>query len=339
MSNFAIMRHEKITSKAKLAMTIGHNRRTIPVPNADPDVKNHYSGLQDPLEAFDRRLDKLGIKPRANAVLAYELLFTYSPEMKGCMSNEDFFKATKEFLKREFPSEAILSVDMHLDETTPHIHAIVMPIIEKTVRGEKKWRLAAKDYTGTPQMLIARQTRFAEAMAPLGLVRGTTSSKAKHKEIKAYYGDLQRNVEEASKTIEEVLRDLPEKPNAFNAKIYAGKLKCVMEIFRSITQQLVSKDLATKAITRQLEQAQKRIQQLKKNIITSEIFSVEQIKELVLQNEKQYLENSAAKHNPDNVISPAQKLNTANPIEIDRNATNKFQRKLKNDDENSMEIK
>lgn len=338
MSNFAIMRHEKITSKAKLAMAIGHNRRTIPVSNADPSVKNRYGGLQDPLGAFDRQLDRLGIKPRANAVLAYELLFTYSPEMKGCLSNEDFLKATKEFLKSEFPSEAILSVDMHLDETTPHIHAIVMPIIEKTVRGEKKWRLSAKDYTGTPQMLIARQTRFAEAMAPLGLVRGTTSSKATHKEIKTYYGDLQRNVEEAKKTFEEALRDLPEKPSFLNLKIYAEKVKSVMELFKSITQQVVNSELATKAITRQLEQAQKRILQLRKNVITSEIFSAEQIKELVLQNEKQYRENSAAKYNPDNVISPAQKPNTANPIEINRDAANKFQRKLKDADENSMEI-
>lgn len=335
MSNFAIMRHEKITNKAKLAMAIGHNRRTIPVPNADPDVKNRYSGLQDPLEAFDRRLDRLGIKPRANAVLAYELLFTYSPEMKGCMSNEDFFKATKEFLKREFPSEAILSVDMHLDETTPHIHAIVMPIIEKTVRGEKKWRLSAKDYTGTPQQLIERQTRFAEAMAPLGLVRGTTNSKAVHKEIKSFYGDLQRSVEEANQTIEEALRDLPEKPSIFNIKTYSEKLKSVMESFRVIAQQVMSAERATKTITKQLERAQQQISKLRESVITSEIFSAEQIKELVLQNEKQYRENSAAKYNPDNVINPAQK---PNQIEIDESAASKFQRKHKGTNGSSLEI-
>ena len=40
MGNYAILRHEKITTKAKLASVIGHNRRLFDVPNADKNKKH-----------------------------------------------------------------------------------------------------------------------------------------------------------------------------------------------------------------------------------------------------------------------------------------------------------
>ena len=53
--------------------------------------------------------------------------------MSGQINNKEFLRKAK-WLETEFPSEAILSVDLHLDETTPHIHAVVMPLIENSSR-------------------------------------------------------------------------------------------------------------------------------------------------------------------------------------------------------------
>ena len=221
MGNYAILRHEKITTKAKLASVIGHNRRLFDVPNADKNKKNTYTGYSDPYKQFDKICEKHNIKPRQNAVLAYELLLTFSPEMSGQINNRDFLKRAKKWLETEFPSDAILSIDLHLDETTPHIHAVVMPLIEKTVRGKVQMRLSAKDYTGTPELLRARQTRFAEAMKPLGLERGLKHSGATHTDIATYHDRLNRDLEAANNEIESIFSQIPEKPSItdfFNIK-------------------------------------------------------------------------------------------------------------------------
>ena len=133
--------------------------------------------------------------------------------MSGQINNRDFLKRAKKWLETEFPSDAILSIDLHLDETTPHIHAVVMPLIEKTVRGKVQMRLSAKDYTGTPELLRARQTRFAEAMKPLGLERGLKHSGATHTDIATYHDRLNRDLEAANNEIESIFSQIPEKPS------------------------------------------------------------------------------------------------------------------------------
>ena len=55
-------------------------------------TKNTYTGYSDPYKQFDKICEKHNIKPRQNAVLAYELLLTFSPEMSGQINNRDFLK-------------------------------------------------------------------------------------------------------------------------------------------------------------------------------------------------------------------------------------------------------
>ncbi|RYY20022.1 MAG: hypothetical protein EOP41_09360, partial [Sphingobacteriaceae bacterium] len=62
---------------------------------------------------------------------------------------------------------------LHLDEKTPHIHAIVVPL---TADG----RLSAKELMGNKKNLSLRQDRYGEAMASFGLIRGVRESKANH---------------------------------------------------------------------------------------------------------------------------------------------------------------
>jgi hypothetical protein len=255
MSNFAILRHEKITSRNKLSQVFAHNKRKINTPNADANAKNLYLGASDPLAKFDSILEKHNIKPRENAVLAFELLMTFSPEQKANINPKQFAKTALTWLKNEFPEQAILSFDLHLDETTPHIQAVVMPLIHKTVRGREQWRLAAKDYTGTPELLRQRQTRFAEAMAPLGLRRGRRFSKAKHKEIQMMYGQLKTDLEMTEKTVTELVSQIPDEPKItdfFNIKSIIKKLGLAVKDISALAQKAMQYD-KTKAETKILE--------------------------------------------------------------------------------------
>ena len=60
---------KKITTKAKLASVVGHNRRLL-MYQMPIKIKNTYTGYKDPYKKFDEICEKHNIKPRANAVLA-----------------------------------------------------------------------------------------------------------------------------------------------------------------------------------------------------------------------------------------------------------------------------
>ena len=102
------------------------------------------------------------------------------------------------FTKKEW-GEKVKHVVLHLDERTPHIHAICS--VEETKihkyknqKGEffkEKTSLNAKRFNKF--FLQNYQTRYAEANAKFGLSRGLKGSRAKHQELK----EFQKKVKEA----------------------------------------------------------------------------------------------------------------------------------------------
>jgi chromosome segregation ATPase len=106
------------------------------------------------------------------------------------MANQALKWAYKEFGKKN-----VLSAELHLDETTPHLHMMVLP---ETPEG----RLSAKIVVGDRNRLSALQDSYAEALSPLGIDRGVKGSKAKHTSIRQYYTETSK-IEEARKKREE----------------------------------------------------------------------------------------------------------------------------------------
>jgi hypothetical protein len=66
-----------------------------------------------------------------------------------------------------------------MDETTPHIHAMIIPVVDG--------KLNAKKLIGGPAGLRKHQESYAKAMVPLGLEARTKYSVAKHEDIKKFY--------------------------------------------------------------------------------------------------------------------------------------------------------
>lgn len=246
---FAILRTKKIKTMAQLSQAGAHNNRAMPVPNADSSGKFiTLMKLDDPKKKLESLLDEHDIKPRKNGVLAVELVMTFSPEMKGKIDLKSWAKENLKWAEKEFGKENFLGAQIHLDEATPHIHLIVAPIIEKTVRGKKKKRLSCRDLLGGREKLTGLQDRYAEAMAPLSLERGIRGSRAHHRTVKAFYSDLDKSVRAA----ERALSDIPEEPGILTWKkafqelrrrfkavaIAAGKLPKVQDRLDRITDQL-----------------------------------------------------------------------------------------------------
>lgn len=101
-----------------------------------------------------------------------------------------------------------MSAVLHMDETTPHIHATVVPIVrgerckakqqqaKNATDGKKSYRkkkdgprLCADDVMTRPK-LKAYQTSYADAMAKYGLKRGVEGSEAKHITGSQFYREV-----------------------------------------------------------------------------------------------------------------------------------------------------
>ncbi len=189
---YAIMRHEKLKDWGEVAAVAGHHSRSRETPNANPDVRNIWlAGSRDIVGDVRGLIGSR--KLRKNAVLAIEVVMTAtpgffrpdSPERAGYYDParlDDFQKQAMAWLKHTFGSGNIASAIVHLDESTPHIQAVVVPVDPDTDKlNASRWLDGAKK-------LSALQDSFAEFCRPLGLSRGIKGSKATHTRISEFYG-------------------------------------------------------------------------------------------------------------------------------------------------------
>jgi hypothetical protein len=100
-----------------------------------------------------------------------------------------FEKNCIQWLKQRYGAANVVNFSVHLDEQTPHIHAVVVPL-------DAKGKLNCRHYLGGREKLQELQDSFAAAHQGIGLERGVQGSKAHHTTVKQFYGQAQ-NFEKA----------------------------------------------------------------------------------------------------------------------------------------------
>lgn len=79
---------------------------------------------------------KAGIEtPRKNAVMAVEVIFSL-PIDRHRQDTKPFFNDSLAWVKQRLAGE-LLAFDIHLDEAAPHAHAVILPLIEGKMQGNK----------------------------------------------------------------------------------------------------------------------------------------------------------------------------------------------------------
>jgi Plasmid recombination enzyme len=132
-----------VDKKGGVLATMKHNKRTK-INGEHIDVARtplNYC-LTDPAtpEAISLhakvQMLKAGIeKPRKNCVLAVEILFSL-PIERHAIDTRPFFYDCFQWTLKNFACE-LLSFDVHLDESAPHAHAVILPIVEGKMQGDK----------------------------------------------------------------------------------------------------------------------------------------------------------------------------------------------------------
>ncbi|HHC7292223.1 TPA: MobV family relaxase [Vibrio campbellii] len=209
-----ILRFEKIKSFQELKLANAHANRYIETPNADIEKTKFNKKLYgaNNIVALTKKIFKeKGIKPRKSAVIAMDGLLTVSPEFfKSKQDIIDFANGAKKHLVDNF-GDNLLSVHLHLDETSPHIHFYTLPITDDG-------RLSARDLFNKIT-LKKHQKEYCQNISKALNVKFEYSegSQAKHETIKSYYTKanetvkpIQKENEELKKRIKELTKDFHE---------------------------------------------------------------------------------------------------------------------------------
>ncbi len=187
--NFAILRTKKLKSFGSIARSARHTFRDQLTPNANPDhtKRNRTVGAVTPLQVVESIRRQLPDARRKDSVLCIEYLITASPEAfkrhGGHLDDlgSGYFNRALSWLRERHGASNVISATVHLDETTPHLVAYVVP---RTEDG----RLSCRDFLGGPAKMRDMQNSFYAVCAKQhGLERGLQGSKAKHENISKFY--------------------------------------------------------------------------------------------------------------------------------------------------------
>ncbi|NLF42717.1 MAG: mobilization protein [Bacteroidales bacterium] len=228
---YAVLHLEK-TSGTDSAMS-AHIERTIAPKNADPE-RTHLNrelikfpdAVRNRTEAIQHRLENAGLQRKIgkNQVRAIRILLSGSPEEMQRIEADgklnEWCDDNLRWLGETYGKENIVSAVLHLDESTPHIHATLVPIVTTERRKKKSEEQVKKQYRkknpNAPRLSVddvmtriklkEYQDTYAEAMAKFGLQRGIDGSEARHVSTSQYYRELFAKNEDLKENIEELLQ-------------------------------------------------------------------------------------------------------------------------------------
>lgn len=221
--NYAIFRSEPIYTLQDLAQIGSHNKREKKAYNSNPNIKielsknnidivplsekyikgfynltKEYKKEHDErmkTEREDRKRTFNQMLNKSKNVIADELIFTASHTFFDNMSNADiknWANTCMEFVYEDlgYKKEQILHAIVHLDEETPHLHCVVVPLIKKFDKrtNTERYTISKKQYIKDKNHLSELQDKYHTRLVNKGydLERGIKGSDTKHQKVKEF---------------------------------------------------------------------------------------------------------------------------------------------------------
>lgn len=272
---YAIVGIAKLKAAGNIQGVLSHMLRTRPTPNAD-GRENLVMIQPPPLPEIMEYINSF--IPRKNAVLAYDMLLTASPEFftgKTPEQVKEWANDALAFACAKFGKHNIQGCVLHLDEQetgSPHLQLLVVP--------EYQNKLNARHYTGGRECMRKLWTEYAAAMKKHGLKRGREFSPARHKQIKEFYSDVRRGAElAAGRTFTPDELPPPSLGDHMNPAEYAaklvnhianyyrkenGNLRAALEATRRELEQVTNQTAADRQLYQQIKENPALVKELQK---------------------------------------------------------------------------
>ena len=221
--NYAIFRSEPIMTTSDLSQIGSHNKREKKAYNSNPDIdisrskdnielvplaEKYLKGFDNLTKEYKKEHEERMKKERASRQKKYhemlnhsrncvadELMFTASPEFFKNMTRDDIKEwadTCMEFVYNDlgYKKEQILHATVHLDEDTPHIHCVVVPLVKKYDKrtNTERYTISKKQYIKDKIQLSQLQDKYHARLVNKGyeLERGIKGSDNEHIKIKEY---------------------------------------------------------------------------------------------------------------------------------------------------------
>lgn len=209
-NHYAVMRFQKY-KLSQLGKIERHNNDRKHLKNREHKELEHLNiTFKHPTKTLTQQIrekikeikEQTGKTTRKDAAVIAEFIFTFSPEMTEIIlkRKKEWIMSNAEWIKENFEKNGakLLRLDLHMDETTPHIHAFVQMTDDRGLFNASK-------YFGKKKQLEELQTSYAEKMAQFGLERGRSKkeTKAKHQTLNEYYKQKNEQLKNDIKKIEE----------------------------------------------------------------------------------------------------------------------------------------
>lgn len=237
--SYAIIRNDKLTRVDAQGSYIHNDRRSKGHSNKDIDPtrthlnfwckKNELTYIKE----FDKMKKEYDLKGtiRSNSNIMREIKI-------GLEETKRYFKESYKFVcnYQNLGEKYIVSAAVHLDETTPHMHLVYIPVIHtKDKEGNKIDKICCRDFWKGRDSYRQLQNAFHKYITSKGfdLERGlpVEETGAKHEKIE----DLKKltNFENTKKVLDNIKLKLPETPNINDIKlIKLNKEKVENEIIK-----------------------------------------------------------------------------------------------------------
>lgn len=233
--SYAIIRNEKLTRAESYGAYVHNDRKAKNHSNKDIDPTrthlNFYCKENETtyIREFDRMKKEYDLQGnlRKNSIIMCQMMITSDNEFFkkiGLEETKRYFRESYKFVcnYKNLGERNIISAAVHLDETTPHMHLVFIPVIHtKDEQGNAIDKICARDFWRGRDSYRKLQNDFHKYVTSKGfdLERGlpVEETGAKHYKIE----DLKKitNFENTKKVLNNIKLELPEVPDINDIKL------------------------------------------------------------------------------------------------------------------------
>ena len=330
--NYAIFRSSPIYTLKDLSQIGSHNKREKKAYNSNPDinleltknnidlkeldtkyVKGFYELTKEykqehdermKTEREDRKRTYSQMLDKSKNVVADELLFTATHEFFNDKNINDIKRwadTCMEFVYQDlgYKKEQILHATVHMDEKTPHIHCVVVPLIKKYDKrtNTNRYTISKKQYIKDNIHLSELQDIYCDRLNQAGfnLERGIKNNDTEHIKIKEYKkltNKLTNQITEMEKEFNNAIKELTENMKSNKTIIFdKDSIKIKKETFDSINK-VIKESKKINELTPKIKTTYENIKYYADNYSKTHKENFKLIKEIKeLKDRNNYLEN------------------------------------------------
>lgn len=230
-------------------------------------------------QAVEKRIREAGIRPRIGQVTSLEMIFSGSHDRMAAMSRKElknWADDTVKWAKETWGEENVVSASLHVDEKTPHIHMIVVPIVTGQSRRTRhqqskgkskkqykidhtKSRLCVNEVYTTGKLYAYHDSYAKEVSSKYGMERGVRAepgNKKKHTNSIEFNRMLAAQAAEKQALIDELTSDYDSKKSEIQDEIQ--DLQTKKDTLSSAVKEEQKKLDAAEARTKKAEEGAKK---------------------------------------------------------------------------------